>query len=258
MSQELIFDRSLLIKRRSNKAGSIHKADFLIKRSLKTIIERLESMTIEFPTVLNLGSRSSYGTDYFKNRVGTNHVIETDISFDFMQNSSHSNKLVCDEEYLPFADNQFDLIVTILNLHMVNDLPGCLVQLRRMLKPNGVLIASIFGESSLASIREILINTELELFGGASARIFPFAEIKQVGMLLQRAGFSMPVIDKDIVNVKYSNPLSLLHDLQNMAESNILLARNKDYVGKSFWQNFSKIGEILVSFEILNILASKD
>ncbi len=257
MSQELIFDRNLLIKRRSNKIGSIHKSDFLIKRSLETIIERLEVMNRSFSSVLNLGCRNSYGTDYLKNRPGTNYVIETDISFDFIKGSSHHSKIVCDEEYLPFADNQFDLIISVLNLHAVNDLPGCLFQLQRILKPEGVFIASMFGELCLANICKILVDSELDILGGASAHFFPFVEIKQLGMLLQRAGFYMPVVDKDSVDVQYFNPMNLLHDLQNMAESNILLSRSKGYMGKKIWQNFAKMGEITAKFEILNILSCK-
>jgi NADH dehydrogenase [ubiquinone] 1 alpha subcomplex assembly factor 5 len=258
MSQELIFDRNLLIKRRSSKVGSIHKSDFLIKRSLETIIESLNAMTNKFPNILNLGCRKSYGTDYLKNRAGTRSVIETDISFEFLRDSSHLNRIICDEESLPFASNQFDLIVSVLNFHNINDLPGTLIQLQRMLKPKGVLVASMFGELNLDNIAQMLIKAELSASGGISPRIFPSVQIKQMGSLLQRAGFSMPVVDKDTVNVQYSNPMKLLHDLQNMGESNILINRNKKYPGKRIWSNFVNEGKIIAKFELLNIMASKD
>jgi NADH dehydrogenase [ubiquinone] 1 alpha subcomplex assembly factor 5 len=258
MPQELIFDRDLLIKRRASCVGSLHKADFLIKRSLEDIVERLNEMTRDFQYILNLGARNSYGTDYLKNRSGTKQVVETDISFPLLSTSNHLTKLVCDEEYLPFIDNQFDLIVSVLNLHNVNDLPGCLIQLRRILKPKGLLIISMFGEYNLANVSEMLIRAEMEACNGISPRISPCVDIKQLGGLLQRAGFAMPVVDKDSIDVHYSSPIDLLHDLQNMGESNIMLSRNKNYPSKKLWQSFAKNGEIVAKFEILNLTASKD
>ena len=254
----LIFDRNLLLQRRSNIASSLRKSDFLIKRSLDDIIEKLSEMGRKFPFVLNFGCRTGYGSSFLQNRPDTIQVVETDFSFNLLKNSSHPYKIVCDEEYLPFAENKFDLIVSTLNLHHVNDLPGCLIQLRRILKPNGLLIASMFGERNLSSLSEILTSTELEFSDGISPRISPTVEIKQLGALLQRTGFSSPVIDKDSIEVHYANPTDLLHDLQNMGETNIMLKRNKNYSGKKLWQKFSQHHDFITKFEILTLTASKN
>ncbi len=264
MSQNiLIFDRELLFKKRSNTANSLNKADFLIKRSLEDILEKLDEITRDFPLILNLGCRNSYCSDQLMQRHGTKKVIETDFGYNF--NSNHT-KIIADEENIPFAEGQFDLIVSILNLHTVNDLPGCLIQLKNALKPNGVLIASMFGERNLPELRETLLKTELEHLGGVSPRIMPSVEIKQLGALLQRTGYAIPVIDKERIEVHYHTPLELLHDLRNMGESNIMIDRNKKYIGKKFWRKFkdnyskdfsNENQRIVASFEILTITAVK-
>lgn len=257
MTQELIFDRSLLIKRRSNQVGILHKSDFIIKHSLKNIKDKLDEISREFPIILNLGCRNGYASDLLKARKGTIKLIETDISYAILHKSNHDFKIVADEEYLPFQENQFDLIISLLNLHQVNDLPGCLAQMQKILKPGGVLIGNMFGENNLALLHETLMQIELEISSGASPRTIPCVEIKQLGSLLQRVGFSMPVIDKDAINVEYTNPIDLLHDLQNMGETNIMLNRNKKYLGKEFWRKFSEKKNMLARFEILNFTAVK-
>ncbi len=253
MSQEiLIFDRKLLLQRRSNKVNSLRKADFLIKRSLDDILERLSEITREFPLILNLTSKNNYGSDRLLKRAGTMQVITAD--FDM-------------QEHLNFSNHSFDLIVSILNLHSINDLPGCLIQLKNILKPNGLLIASIFGEKNLPELRQTLLKTEFECCAGISPRMLPSIELKQLGALLQRAGFSMPVVDSDRIEVHYKQPLDLLRDLRNMGETNIMLKRNKTYLGKKFWNKFAENyltdfstidNEAIASFEILNLTAITD
>ncbi|MCT4635596.1 MAG: class I SAM-dependent methyltransferase [Rickettsiales bacterium] len=263
MSQDiLIFDRNLLLQKRSN--ARLNKADFLIKRSLEDIQERLNETTKDFTSTLYLGQRDyPLSTDLiYQHKI--ERVIETELFF----NNSNSNniQIIVDEENLPFANEKFDLIISLLNLHKVNDLPGCLIQLRNSLKPNGILIASMLGEKTLPELRATLAKTEIEHCGGISPRMMPLIELKQLGSLLQRAKFNMPVIDKDHVEIHYSNPLELLYDLRNMGETNIMLNRNKKYVGKEFWKKFRKnyINDFCTednlysaSFEILTFIAVK-
>lgn len=263
MSQDtLIFDRNLLSQRRSN--ASLNKADFLIKHSLKDIQERLNDINRSFPSILNLGCRCPYLSDELLRRNGTENVIET--NFSCKSPNNNNIKIIADEENLPFGNSQFDLILSLLNLHNINDLPRCLMQLRNSLRPNGILIASMLGERTLPELRATLIKTELEHNGGVSPRMMPCVELKQLGTLLQKTGFNMPVVDKDHLEIHYSNPLELLYDLRNMGETNIMLNRNKKYVGKEFWKKFSKnyISEFftednlyIASFEILTFIAVK-
>ncbi len=255
----IIFDRNLLIKRRERTSDSLYKADFLIKRSFENILERLSEMSREFPRVWNLGSRIEI-KEQLKHK-GVIEIIQSDISPDSL------NILRIDEENIPILEQKFDLIISILNLHLVNDLPGCLVRLKENLSQNGVLIASIFGGNNLQELRETITETELNLFGGISPRMTPNIEIKQLGGLMQRAGFLSPVIDSDIIEVHYKSPIDLLYDIKNMGEANILLDRNKSYLGKNFWQFFSKNyinnfsineNEIMANYEILTMTGIKN
>lgn len=251
-----IFDRELLLKKRSR--ASIGKADLLIKYSVNNILERLNYISKEFTTILNLGCKNSYGSELLKNKISSKYLLETDLT---MKNSNFT-RIIADEELIPFRENQFDLVVSVLNLHLINDLPGCLLQIKNILKPKGIFIACMFGEQNLPELRSSLINTEMSCLGGISPRTIPYITIQQLGSLLQRAGFFSPVIDKDLIKIEYSHPLDLIKDLRNMGETNILINRNKKYVGKHFWKkfydNYTEKFNNIASFEILNLLAIKD
>jgi SAM-dependent methyltransferase len=132
-----------------------------------------------------------------------------------------------DEELLPFADHSFDLAISNLSLHWVNDLPGALLQLRRALKPDGMFIGAMLGGETLFELRRCLMEAEMDLTGGISARISPFAEVKDAGGLLQRAGFSLPVVDSDTLTVTYDSAFKLMADLRGMGETNAGLNRLK-------------------------------
>ena len=132
-----------------------------------------------------------------------------------------------DEELLPFADGSFDLAVSNLSLHWVNDLPGALLQLRRALKPDGLFIGAMLGGDTLFELRRCLMEAELDLTGGVSARISPFAEVRDAGGLLQRAGFSLPVVDSDTLTVTYDSAFKLMADLRGMGETNAGLNRRR-------------------------------
>lgn len=259
MISEKIFDRQLLLKRKSNKAGIIQKADFLIKRSLTNIEEKLSDLSRDFPRVLNLGCRTGYGSDFLQKRSGTIQVTETDFCYEMLCKSNNPTiKVVCDEEFIPFADNSFDLIISVLNLHNINDLPGSLVQLRRILRPKGIIIASLFGENNLLKCKQRLVEIEVEASKQVSPRFAPNIDIKQMGMLLLRAGFMSSVVDKDTVTVEYKRPIDFLKDLQSMAETNILVEQSYRCPPKSIWNKFCLEDNFTAEFDILTITGSKD
>src|SRR5690606_2324136 len=131
----------------------------------------------------------------------------------------HAPVVVADEEVLPFADQSFDLVLSVLSLHWVNDLPGTLLQSARALKPDGLLRAAMRGGESLRELREALLQAELEVEGGASPRVSPLADLRDLGGLLQRAGFALPVADLDSLTVTYPSALDLMRDLRGMGES---------------------------------------
>jgi SAM-dependent methyltransferase len=135
--------------------------------------------------------------------------------------------MVADEETLPFAPGSLDLVVSGLALQFVNDLPGALIQIRRALKPDGLFLAALIGGESLTELRQAFAAAEAEIEGGVSPRVAPFADLRDLGALLQRAGFALPVTDVDRVSVRYASPLELMHDLRRMGAGNALIERRR-------------------------------
>lgn len=152
-------------------------------------------------------------------RVGL--IISTDVSAR-MVGRAPRHALVADEERLPFASGAFDLAVSALSLHSANDLPGVLIQLRQALRPDGLMLVSVLGGRTLHELRGALLDAELELTGGVSARVSPFADTFDMAGLLQRAGFALPVADIDRHTVRYGSPWKLLEDLRGMGETSVL------------------------------------
>jgi len=131
--------------------------------------------------------------------------------------------LVADEEALPFAAQSFDLVMSNLSLHWVNDLPGSLLQIRHVLKPDGLFLAAMFGAGTLIELRDALAEAESEIHGGARPRVAPLPELRDAAGLLQRAGFALPVADHEFITVTYADPFRLLADLRGMAETSTLV-----------------------------------
>ncbi|MDP6883623.1 MAG: methyltransferase domain-containing protein, partial [Rhodospirillales bacterium] len=141
--------------------------------------------------------------------------------------------VAADEEALPFAEESFDLVLSCLSLHWVNDLPGALVQVRRALKPDGLFLAAMLGGDSLAELRASFAEAEIAEEGGLSPRVSPFADVRDAGHLLQRAGFALPVVDTDAITVSYGNPGRLMADLRGMGESNAVAERRKGFTRRA-------------------------
>lgn len=177
--------------------------------------ERLEAIPRRFERVLALGGEGLVSAEIAARpelaaRVG--EVIEVSLAD-------------IDPEHLPFAAGAFDLIVAPLALTWINDLPGALVQLRLALRPDGLLLASLFGGETLNELRLSLLEAESELTGGAAMRVAPFADLQDIAGLLQRAGFALPAADRDVVTVRYAEPVRLLADLRAMGETAALAER---------------------------------
>jgi SAM-dependent methyltransferase len=132
-----------------------------------------------------------------------------------------------DDEILPLAENSLNLAVSALALQHVNDLPGMLVQIRRALKPDGLFLAALAGGDTLTELRQCFAIAESELEGGVSPRVAPFADLRDLGALLQRAGFALPVIDSERITVRYDTVFALMHDLRRMGATNVLSERRR-------------------------------
>lgn len=179
------------------------------------IVDRLETVTRGFDNALFYGAGRLTGM--LTATCGVKQLVSADCAPARLPGGGQS--LAFDEERMPFAPGQFDLVVSLLTLHTANDLVGALSQYCTILKPDGLFIAALFSEDTLGALKRALIVAESEITGGASVRIAPFASLKDLGAAMQRAGFALPVADVDRVAVEYSDPARLFEDLRGMGET---------------------------------------
>ncbi len=217
-----IFDRALLRRRRAAAAPRMADAGFLHRDVAHRLLERLGDVNRRFAHALALGWEA------WESPLPVPAAVYADLAPERLRRAP-GPRLVLDEEALPIAGRSFDLIVSNLMLHWVNDLPGALVQMNHALIPDGLLLAAMFGGETLAGLRHALMEAEIEVCGGASPRVAPMAEIRDLGDLLQRAGFAMPVVDVETVRVSYGDAFRLMQDLRAMGEANLLRARHKGF-----------------------------
>lgn len=196
------------------------------------LVERIDDVLRTFPVVADIGGRDGFLAARLRGYRGIETVISTDMSPAFAARNPGLS-VVCDDEFLPFASGSLDMVVSCLSLHWVNDLPGTLIQIRQALKPDGLFIACLFGGETLDELRTALNTAEIEVEGGLSPRVSPFVDIRDAGMLLQRAGFTLPVVDQDTLTISYDSPFKLLADLRGMGESNAVAERRKSFTRRA-------------------------
>lgn len=220
-----VFDRAL-IRRRLARALAEGGEDFLSARVAEDLRERLSVVRRDFRRVLDLGTPRP---DVAAMLAGT--LPEAEITrmapVPAAGDAGRGREVVGDEERQPFAPGSFDLVVSCLSLHAVNDLPGALVQVRRALKPDGLFLGCLFGGGTLGELRQALSIAESEVAGGASPRVAPFSDLRDLGGLLQRAGFALPVADVEPLTVRYGTLFRLFSDLRAMGATNALTLRHK-------------------------------
>lgn len=225
-----VFDRNMLRHRRDRAAENFPAHDFLVRRAGEDIIDRIAGVNRSFDLAADLGAHrgslrmAMADASLQDGKIGT--LVSADLSLGMISHAE-GPRLVADEEMLPFADKSLNLVTSILSLHSVNDLPGALIQIRRALKPDGLFIAALFGGDTLTELRQSLAEAEIECEGGLSPRVSPFADMRDMGGLLQRAGFALPVADTDRVTVRYADPLRLMAELRGMGETNVLSERRR-------------------------------
>jgi SAM-dependent methyltransferase len=229
MSDPIIFDRAQVRRQRDRAAAKLAEHDFLLRESADRLADRLLDVTRKFPLVLDLGCHGGEMSGALRGRFGIERIVRCDLSPAMVALNGPGMGVVADEEMLPFAEARFDLVISNLSLHWVNDLPGALLQIRRLLRPDGLFLASLLGGETLSELRQSLIEADLAEEGGAGPRISPFVEVKDAGALLHRAGFALPVADSDPINVTYGDPLTLLRDLRGMGEGNAVMARRRHF-----------------------------
>ncbi|MFC3125927.1 methyltransferase domain-containing protein [Pseudoroseomonas globiformis] len=218
-----VFDRKLVRHRRDRAAKTAHRVVDVLDAAAATLLDRLDDTTRTFTRALDLGGRGSIAPALRARGIG--QVVSMDLSAQ-MARRAGGIPVQADEEWLPFATGSFDLVVASLSLHWVNDLPGALLQIRRVLAPDGLFLASLPTLGTLQPLRRALDHAENAVRGGISPRVSPFPELSDAASLLQRAGFAMPVADHAVLDLRYRTALALIRDLQNAGESNAVLARD--------------------------------
>lgn len=205
-----LFDRALL-HARQRRAQALGAVTFLLDRVAEDMSDRLAAVMREFHAPADLWT-SGEGLAGLRARLPSTDRIALDAA---------------GSEKLPFAPESLDLVVSALALQFINDLPGVLAQIRRALKPDGLLLAAMIGGDSLTELRQAFAAAEAECEGGVSPRVAPFADLRDIGALLQRAGFALPVTDVDRVVVRYGNAFALMQDLRRMGAANALIERRR-------------------------------
>jgi SAM-dependent methyltransferase len=206
----VIFDRHLLALRRA-RAQRLGAEPFLLDHVANDLAERVSVVLRKFDLAVYIGTPGD---------AVRNLLIEKKLA-------ARVARVIADEEALPFADGSLDLAVSALSLHFVNDLPGTLIQIRRALKPDGLFLCALLGGDTLTELRQSFAAAESEIEGGISPRVAPFADLRDLGALLQRAGFALPVTDLDRLIVRYADAFSLMHDLRRMGATNVLAERRR-------------------------------
>jgi SAM-dependent methyltransferase len=224
-----LFDRSLARVRleralRTSLPGS--GADFLLRRAADELVDRLALVKREFPLAVDLTTPGPHAAAALAADSRIGFVVRAAPAASTLGEGAYS-RIVGDEERSPLADASCDLIVSLLALQGVNDLPGALIQVRRALKPDGLFLGCVMGGESLNELRQSLTAAESEILSGASPRVAPFADVRVLGALLQRAGFALPVVDLDRAVARYGDMLALMRDLRAMGATNVLIARSR-------------------------------
>ncbi|NVJ97272.1 MAG: methyltransferase domain-containing protein [Alphaproteobacteria bacterium] len=202
-----LFDCEKVAQNRSRGRDLGPEHDFLRQEIADRLNDRLADINRRFKNILDIGGDFCRFTDRY------------------------DSKLVpAIPEVLDVTPNSFDLVVSNLSLHWVNDLPGIMVQANRALKPDGLFMAAMFGGETLHELGYSLLSAEAEITGGANQRVIPFADVRDLGSLLQRAGFALPVTDMDTITVTYDHPLKLMHELRGMGETNAMFSRPKSFL----------------------------
>lgn len=254
MPGALVFDRPLA-RRRLVRATAAGYPDFLLVRALEDLDERLAAVLRDFPLALDLGTPTAAAARRLSADPRVGYVVRLAPGPEWGALTAAG-----DEEALPFATESFDLAVSLLALQGVNDLPGSLVQVRRALKPDGLFLGCLLGGATLTELRQVFAQAETELDGGVSPRVAPFADVRSLGGLLQRAGFALPVTDVDTVVVRYADPFGLMRDLKAMGLSNALVERRRTPLRRATLLRAAEIyrqrhsdpdGRVRATFELL-------
>ncbi|HLZ67160.1 MAG TPA: methyltransferase domain-containing protein [Aliidongia sp.] len=256
----IIFDRAAVRRHRERSALFPAETRFLHRAVQERLVDRLNDVRHRFARVLDLGVGDGGLAALLAETGQTPGIVSLDPAWRFAR--QHEASLVGEAEALPFRAGSFDLVVSALGLHWTNDLPGALLQLRHILKPDGLLLATLYGGRTLWELQEVLMQAELEVSGGAAPRVSPFADVPDCGQLLQRAGFALPVVDSETLTVTYPHLFALMQDLRAMGETNAQALRRRGASRRALFLRAAEIyrerfgdaeGRIPATFQLINL-----
>lgn len=256
----IIFERAAVRRHRERAALFPAETRFLHRAVQERLIDRLNDVRHRFARVLDLGVGDGGLAALLAETGQTSEIVSFDPAWRFAR--QHSAGVVGEAEALPFRAASFDLVVSALGLHWTNDLPGALLQLRHILKPDGLLLATLYGGRTLWELQEVLMQAELEVAGGAAPRVSPFADVPDCGALLQRAGLALPVVDSETLTVTYPHLFALMQDLRAMGETNAQAARQRGGTRRALFLRAAELyrerfgdadGRIPATFQLINL-----
>ena len=250
-----IFDTALGRRRLARALRGNTPADFLLKRAVADVADRLALVQRPFDRIVDLATP----TPALAVALGRQFPAATIAR---VAPLGAPGTVVGDPEHLPLATASCDLIASALALHAVNDLPGALIQIRRALKPDGLFLATLPGGRTLHELRAVLTEAEVSVRGGASPRVYPFADVRDMGGLLQRAGFALPVADSETITVRYAGLFALIADLRAMGATSTLVARSRRPPPRALFGEAARLyaerfadadGRIRATFEFVSV-----
>jgi len=256
---DIVFDQTLIAaNRRRALAKGEDKAAFLLDIAAEELAERLLLVERRFDEAVELHGATGVAARMAmaSGKIGRMTRVETDAALATIGETM----LVAPPEELPLTPASVNLVLSPLGLHLTNDTPGVFIQIHRALQPDGLFLAAIPGNGTLQELREVLLATEIEMFGGASPRVIPFPDVRDVGGLLQRAGFALPVVDAETYTVRYDSLFPLMQELRNMGMANPLVDRSRKPVNRLFFLRAAEIyaqrfadadGRIRATFSII-------
>ncbi|MFL2782389.1 MAG: methyltransferase domain-containing protein [Rhodospirillales bacterium] len=258
-----VFNRGVLKLHRDRAAKKFEEYDFLFKEVAGRLIDNLNDVRGNFKVGLDIGCHTGQILSCLQGTDKIETLFQFDLSEKFIA-FSKKNAFIGDEEFLPIKNNSIDVVLSNLSLHWVNDLPGTLIQIKRVLKKDQLFLASLFGGNTLFELRDALITAEIDILGGASPRVSPFIDMENAGTLLQRAGFSLPVVDIDSLTIEYESPLKLMLDLRGMGEQRATHNCSKKFSNRNIFSRAAEIykarygnhdGTVNATFEIFFLTA---
>lgn len=256
---ERIFDQALAAKRRERAmANTGSGAGFLLDIAAQELAERLSVVERHFDAAAELhgGTGIAARLALASGKIGGIERVETSASFA----GPGQAVTIASLEDVPLQPASVNLVLSPLSLHLVNDTPGALVRIRRALKPDGLFLAAIPGAGTLSELRDVLLAAEAELMGGASPRVIPFVDVRDMGALLQRAGFALPVVDVETYTARYDSLFPLMRDIRAMGMANPLSGRSRRPVPRALFVRAAELyaerysdpdGRIRASFSII-------